>query len=113
MINKYFIKEKCENIDRFPNWHTKPESFHDCPICHKQGFTKGADVTEYITGLLEEIGKIEDDCYKNLRNGYGNRAKDMFDYPEGHLKNARCNSLWRVRAIKQVILSGLIMEEQQ
>ena len=87
MINKYFIKEKCENIDRFPNWHTKPESFHDCPICHKQGFTKGADVTDYITGLFEEIDKCIDTT-NDIRHNHG------------------------LNISKQLILKGLIVEKE-
>ena len=111
MTNKYFIKEKCGCDNGTIADFEGKNMVHG--FCNGKGEYKGADITEYITGLLEEIDKIEDDCYKNLRNGYGSRAKDMFDYPEKHLKNARCNSLWRVRAIKQVILSGLIMEEEQ
>ena len=91
MTNKYFIREKCMNLHKFPNWHTNPDGFYDCPICHKEGFIKGADVTEHYREVFGEI-----DNFLKMK------PKDEGDvgFIEG-LKKA-----------KEIILKGLIVEKE-
>ena len=48
MTTKYYLRIPCDNLSKFPNWHSHKKDFYGCPICHKQGFTRGADVTELI-----------------------------------------------------------------
>ena len=74
---KYFQKLKYENLSKFPNWHTNSKGFYDCPICHKAGIIKGADITETIKMILEGI---DDEIKKNSK--YFHKEKDVAYHPE-------------------------------
>ena len=53
---RYFIKEKCNYCEETGQINIITEPYkEDCILCKTKGFVKGADITEYITGLLDEI----------------------------------------------------------
>ena len=52
---KYYLKEKCNNPTT--NWHINQDGFHDCPICHKKGFIRGADVTKLMEAIKSVVTK--------------------------------------------------------
>ena len=56
---KYFQKLKCENLGKFPNWHTNPKGFYKCDKCDNSGIIAGADITETIKPILEGNEKFK------------------------------------------------------
>ena len=81
MSSKYFIKEKCPNL-------CNPLDTRKCEYGCNKGFIKGADVTEWITGLLEKIDK-------------------SFTF-----KCGCCKDEGTISKTKQLIFKGLIVERE-
>ena len=94
---KYFIREKCKNLCIPQIEYVEP-----CMYCNGIGFTKGGDVTEYITNLLSEVEK---------------EVKELENTPCKHKNMEECNNyscnISKINIlIKNIILKDLIVEEK-
>ena len=65
---KYFQKLKCENLGKFPNWHTNPKGFYKCDKCDNSGIIAGADITSTIKPILEGIELEIEICNKDAQD---------------------------------------------
>ena len=88
---KYFQKLKCENLGKFPNWHTNPKGFYKCDKCDNSGIIAGADITETIKPILEGI-----EFNEHLSNINGRKIK---------------SGLVRIEKAKQIIEENTIKVE--